>query len=46
MQVLSSLKPAKKRHPDCLVVKRRGHIFVICKTDSRFKAVQGRSGKK
>ncbi|WP_435631280.1 type B 50S ribosomal protein L36 [Carnimonas bestiolae] len=48
MQVLSSLKSAKKRHPDCQVVKRRGRLYVVCKSNPRFKAVQGRarSGRK
>jgi len=46
MQVLSSLKTAKKRHSDCQVVKRRGRLFVICKSNPRFKAVQGKGGKK
>ena len=41
MKVLSSLKSAKKRHPDCQIVKRRGRIYVICKSNPRFKAVQG-----
>ena len=41
MKVLSSLKTAKKRHKDCQVVKRRGRIYVINKTDPRFKARQG-----
>lgn len=41
MQVLSSLKTAKKRHPDCQVVKRRGRYYVICKSNPRFKARQG-----
>ena len=31
MQVLSSLRSAKNRHPDCKVVRRRGRIYVICK---------------
>lgn len=44
MQVLSSLRSAKQRHPDCKIVKRHGRIFVICKSNPRFKAVQG--GKK
>ena len=43
MKVLSSLKTAKQRHPDCQVVRRRGRIYVICKTNPRFKAVQGES---
>lgn len=41
MKVLSSLKSAKTRHPDCQIVKRRGKIFVICKSNPRFKARQG-----
>ena len=40
MKVLSSLKSAKNRHRDCKVVRRRGKIFVICKTNPRFKARQ------
>ncbi|EKO3918390.1 type B 50S ribosomal protein L36 [Vibrio fluvialis] len=40
MKVLSSLKSAKKCHPDCQIVKRRGRLYVICKTNPRFKAVQ------
>lgn len=45
MQVLSSLKSAKKRHPDCQVVKRRGRYYVICKSNPRFKARQGSAKK-
>lgn len=41
MQVLSSLKSAKKRHQDCQVVRRRGKLFIICKSNPRFKARQG-----
>lgn len=41
MQVLSSLRTAKQRHPDCQVVKRRGRYYVICKSNPRFKARQG-----
>ncbi|WP_415885360.1 type B 50S ribosomal protein L36 [Neptuniibacter sp. SY11_33] len=46
MQVLSSLKTAKNRHPDCQVVKRRGKLYVICKSNPRFKARQGSAKKK
>lgn len=46
MQVLSSLKSAKARHPDCQVVKRRGRTYVICKSNPRFKAVQGKKKKR
>ncbi|MDM5075818.1 type B 50S ribosomal protein L36 [Aeromonas media] len=41
MKVLTSLKSAKSRHPDCQVVRRRGKLFVICKSNPRFKARQG-----
>lgn len=44
MKVLSSLGSAKSRHPDCRVVRRRGRIYVICKSNPRFNAVQ-RNGK-
>jgi large subunit ribosomal protein L36 len=40
VKVLSSLKSAKKRHRDCKVVRRRGKVFVICKSNPRFKARQ------
>ena len=40
MKVLSSLKSAKNRHRDCKEVRRSGKIFVICKTNPRFKARQ------
>ncbi|WP_299020286.1 type B 50S ribosomal protein L36 [uncultured Photobacterium sp.] len=46
MKVLSSLKSAKTRHRDCQVVKRRGRVYVICKSNPRLKAVQGRVKKK
>ncbi|HAU5564019.1 50S ribosomal protein L36 [Erwinia sp. S63] len=46
MQVLSSLRSAKTRHKDCKVVRRKGRIYVICKTNPRFKAVQGRKKKR
>jgi large subunit ribosomal protein L36 len=45
MKVLSSLKSAKSRHPDCQIVKRRGRTYVICSSNPRFKAVQGTSKK-
>jgi large subunit ribosomal protein L36 len=41
MKVVSSLSSAKFRHPDCKVVRRKGRIYVINKTDPRFKARQG-----
>ena len=42
MKVLSSLKSAKNRHLDCQIVRRRGRSYVICKSNPRFKAVQGK----
>ncbi len=45
MQVLSSLRSAKNRHPDCKIVRRRGRVYVICKSNPRFKAVQGGTHK-
>jgi large subunit ribosomal protein L36 len=41
MKVRSSLKSLKTRHRDCKVVRRKGVVFVINKTDPRFKAKQG-----
>jgi len=38
MKVRSSLKSLKKRHRD---VRRKGRLYVINKTDPRFKARQG-----
>lgn len=45
MKVLNSLRTAKVRHPDCQIVKRKGRLYVICKSNPRFKAVQGRKKK-
>lgn len=41
MKVLSSLASAKRRHADCQLVKRKGTLYVINKTNPRFKARQG-----
>ena len=41
MKVRSSLKSLKSRHRDCKVVRRKGRVYVINKTDPRFKAKQG-----
>ena len=40
MKVVNTLKSDKNRSPDCKVVKRRGRVYVICKSNPRFKAVQ------
>lgn len=41
MKVRNSLKSLKARHKQCRVVRRRGRIYVINKTQKRFKARQG-----
>ena len=41
MKVASSIKSLKNRHPDCQVVRRKGRVYVICKSNPRFKARQG-----
>jgi large subunit ribosomal protein L36 len=41
MKVRSSLKSLKGRHRDCQIVRRRGRVFVINKTNRRFKGRQG-----
>ena len=41
MKVRSSLKSLKNRHADCRVVRRKGRIYVINKTQRRYKARQG-----
>ncbi len=40
MQILSSLKAAKQRYRDCQIVRRKGKVYVICKSNPRFKARQ------
>lgn len=41
MKVRSSLKTLKTRHRDCKLVRRKGRLYVINKTNPRFKARQG-----
>lgn len=41
MKVKSSLRSLKRRHRDCRVVRRRGRVYVINKTQRRYKARQG-----
>ena len=41
MKVRSSLKSLKTRHRDCKLVRRKGRLYVINKTNPRFKARQG-----
>ena len=41
MKIRNSLKSLKNRHRDCQIVRRKGRLYVINKTDPRFKARQG-----
>jgi large subunit ribosomal protein L36 len=41
MKVKNSIKSLRIRHRDCQVVRRRGRLYVINKTQRRFKARQG-----
>ena len=41
MKIRNSLKSAKLRDKNCRVVRRKGRIYVINKTNPRFKARQG-----
>ncbi len=41
MKVRSSLRSMKTRHKDCRIVRRKGKVYVINKTNPRFKARQG-----
>jgi large subunit ribosomal protein L36 len=41
MKIKNSLRTAKRRHKDCRIVRRKGRVFVINKTNPRFKARQG-----
>jgi large subunit ribosomal protein L36 len=41
MKVCNSLRSLKQRHRDCRVVRRKGRVYVINKTQRKFKARQG-----
>jgi len=41
MKVVNSLKSIKNRHKDCRLVRRKGRVYVINKTNPRYKARQG-----
>ena len=41
MKVRNSLKSLRGRHRDNIVVRRKGRVYVINKTQKRFKARQG-----
>jgi large subunit ribosomal protein L36 len=40
MKVVSSLKSLKNRHKDSKLVRRKGRVFIINKTNPKFKAKQ------
>ncbi|BAM04538.1 type B 50S ribosomal protein L36 [Phycisphaera mikurensis] len=41
MKVVSSIGKLKSRSEDCQIVRRRGRVYVICKSNPKFKARQG-----
>jgi large subunit ribosomal protein L36 len=41
MKIRNSLKSLLKRHRDNRLVRRKGRIYIINKTNPRFKARQG-----
>ena len=41
MKIRNSLRSIKKRHRENRVVRRKGRVYVINKTQKRFKARQG-----
>ena len=41
MKVRNSLKSAKTRDKDCVVVRRKGRVYVINQKNPRFKTRQG-----
>jgi large subunit ribosomal protein L36 len=41
MKIKNSLRALRKRHRNNRVVRRRGRLYVINKTNRRFKARQG-----
>ena len=41
MKVVNSLRSLRARHRDCQIVRRKGRVYVINKTQRRFKARQG-----
>jgi large subunit ribosomal protein L36 len=43
MKVVSSIGRLKVRSKDCQIVRRRGRLYVLCKTERRLKVRQGRA---
>ena len=41
MKIRNSLKSLRERHRDNQIVRRKGRVYIINKTQKRFKARQG-----
>jgi large subunit ribosomal protein L36 len=41
MKIVNSIKSVRKRHKDNRIVRRRGRVYIINKTNRRYKARQG-----
>jgi large subunit ribosomal protein L36 len=41
MKVRNSLRSVKARHKDCRIVRRKGRVYVINKSNPRYKVRQG-----
>jgi large subunit ribosomal protein L36 len=41
MKIKNSLKALKTRDRDCRIVRRKGRVYIINKSDPRYKARQG-----
>ena len=41
MKIRNSLKSLRNRHRDNRIVRRKGRVYIINKTNPRFKARQG-----
>ncbi|MDR1375323.1 MAG: type B 50S ribosomal protein L36 [Holosporaceae bacterium] len=41
MKVVNSLKTIRSRHKNCRLVRRKGRVYIINKSNPRFKARQG-----
>jgi len=41
MKIVNSLKTLKNRHKDCRLIRRRGRVYVVNKTNPRYKVRQG-----
>ncbi|GHU14896.1 50S ribosomal protein L36 [Alphaproteobacteria bacterium] len=41
MKVVNSLKTIRSRHKNCRLIRRKGRVYIINKTNPKFKARQG-----